>query len=84
MNGIVRIDNEKLFSPAKVSSARGHLGKIFKRHALKIARKNLFSERVVNDWNRLPSHVIEAPSINIFKNRLDKHWQYLHHCGTID
>ena len=27
MNGIKRVDNAKLFSPAKVSSTHGHLGK---------------------------------------------------------
>ena len=55
INGIVRIDKEKLFSPAKVSYTRGHHGKIFKRHALKTARKNSFSQRVINDWNSLPT-----------------------------
>jgi len=34
-------------------------------------RKNFFTQRVVNDWNRLPSYVVEAPSVNVFKNRLD-------------
>ena len=53
-------------------------GKIFKRHALKTARKNSFSQRVINDWNSLPTDVIESPSIDIYKNRLDKHWQHLH------
>ena len=34
-------------------------------------RKNFFTQRVVNGWNRLISHVVEAPSVNAFKNRLD-------------
>jgi len=25
-------------------------------------KKNFFSQRVINDWNRLHSHVVEAPS----------------------
>ena len=83
LQGIVRIDKEKLFSPAKVSYTRGHHGKIFKRHALKTARKNSFSQRVINDWNSLPTDVIESPSIDIYKNRLDKHWQHLHYV-TLD
>ena len=83
INGIVRIDKEKLFSPAKVSYTRGHHGKIFKRHALKTARKNSFSQRVINDWNSLPTDVIESPAIDINKNRLDKHWQHFHY-ATID
>jgi len=30
--------------------------------------------RVVNVWNSLPNNVVQADTINIFKNRLDKHW----------
>ena len=37
-------------------------------------RLNFFSERVVNTWNKLPSSVVFAPSVNSFKNRLDEHW----------
>jgi len=32
--------------------------------------------RIINVWNSLglPFSVITAPSVNSFKNRLDKHW----------
>jgi len=29
---------------------------------------------IVSYWNALAQHVIEAPTVNTFKNRLDKHW----------
>ena len=31
----------------------------------------------MNAWNVLPDHVVEAPSVNAFKGRLDRHWQGL-------
>ena len=26
-------------------------------------------------WNSLPESIVTAPSLNSFKNRLDKHWK---------
>ena len=34
--------------------------------------RNWFSNRVVDDWNRLTSHVVSAESLDSFKRRLDK------------
>ncbi|KFW62045.1 hypothetical protein AS28_00098, partial [Pygoscelis adeliae] len=34
-------------------------------------RKKLFTLRVVKHWNRLPREVVDAPSLETFKARLD-------------
>ena len=34
-------------------------------------RYNFFSNRVVNNWNNLPSNVVYAPTLNSFKARID-------------
>ena len=41
------------------------------RFRLDIRKKSL-TVRVVRHWNRLPSVVIDAPSLETFKARLDK------------
>ena len=37
-------------------------------------RKYSFSVRVVTAWNSLDESIINAPSVNSFKNRLDKYY----------
>ena len=41
----------------------------------KTVKQKFFTRRVVNAWNNLPAEIVEAPSFNSFKNRLDDHWE---------
>ena len=35
-------------------------------------RDNFFNNIIVNDWNALPFEVVEAPTVNSFKAKIDK------------
>ena len=74
VKGIVRIDMSKFFSLSPLSHTRGHSFKMFRSHAVKVPRTNSFSQRVIKDWNCLPSKIVNAPTLDYFKALLDEHW----------
>jgi len=48
-----------------------HLHGIYKGDCRTALRANSFGMRVVNFWNSLPEEVVQAPSVNVFKQRFD-------------
>ena len=38
-------------------------------------RKKYFANRMIKKWNSLPSNIVEATSINDFKNKFDNHFK---------
>lgn len=72
LTGKENIDSRQFFHPAsKDHVLRGHTLKLFQQRSRLDIRKFFFSQRVVGLWNSLPQHVVEAPTVNAFKNRYD-------------
>jgi ribonuclease P/MRP protein subunit RPP40 len=76
IKGVDKIDYRKFFEISTVGKTRGHSLKLVKKRCNGELRKQFFSQRVVNSWNCLPQYVIDADSVNCFKNRLDKFDKY--------
>ena len=51
-------------------SKRNHQFVIYKESCESPVRRSSFKSRVTDQWNNLPEHIVNAPSLNIFKNRL--------------
>ena len=64
-----------IFQPSTTGQrTRGHHLKLQKPRAARLVRRHHLGVRAVNDWNGLPQEVVSAPSLNVFKSRLDAHW----------
>ena len=74
LNNIDLVDKEKLFTIAEYRQTRGHPYKLLQRRSRLNIMANSFGNRVVNSLNALPENVVNAPSLNAFKSRLNKHW----------
>ena len=68
------VNKEKLFDMRTESVTRGNNMIFFKKRVKTEFRRCMFSQRVVNTWKSLPNDIINSPSINSFKNRLNKFW----------
>ena len=73
LHGMDKMDKKKLFTMSDYPATRGHSLKLFKRRSRLQIRANFFSNRVVDVWNSLPEYVVQAPSLNCFKSRLNKY-----------
>jgi len=77
LSAIENLDPYQFFQRSDITHLRGHS---CKRSVNRIRcrlqlRQNFFSQRVISDWNKLPQDVVDAPSVNALKNRLDTHWK---------
>ncbi len=71
---LLDIDPNLLFLPPARRGLRGHPFKVLQGASRLRWRGSEVSLRVVKYWNKLPASVVAAPSLNVFKKRLEEVW----------
>ena len=73
MNGYENIDKNKFLTVKEERRTRGRGITLAKKQCRLDIRKFTFSQRTVNEWNRLSADCVRASSVNMFKNKIDMH-----------
>jgi hypothetical protein len=86
LHGIYKVSGDPILTLLESAGmvTRGHDYKLHKARVSIRIRENFFANRVVKIWNSLPAEVVCAPSLNVFKNRVDKHWAQLMYAVDIE
>ena len=62
--------DRNMFFKLKERRTRGHKAALVKEQCRLDMRKLSSSQRVINEWNKLPNDCVNASSVNMFKNRI--------------
>ena len=73
VNGYEDVDRNMFFKLKEGSRAGEHKSALVKEQCRLDMRKYFFSQRVTNEWNKLPNDCVNASSVNMFKNRIDRY-----------
>ena len=71
LKGAYKQEVERLFMRVDSDRTRGNGLKLRQGKFRLDIRKKFFTQKVVTHWNRLPMEVVDAPSLEAFKARLD-------------
>ena len=71
ITGKMKVDAKKIFTMAK-KTMRSHQFKMQKKKMTKSTSLNVFSNRIIDDWNSLSQNIVTSATTNWCKNKLDK------------
>ena len=77
VNGYEDVDRNMFLKLEEDSRIRGHKAALVKEQCRLDMRKYSFSQRVINEWNKLPNCCVNASSVNMFNNRIDRYLVHL-------
>ena len=75
LNKIDNVQEENYFQRNDDPRTRNNGFKLKGKRFQTNVAKHYFTNRVVEDWNRLPKPVVESKNVEMFKNRLDKYYK---------
>jgi len=79
MSGLDDVNSCQFLTRPNMNSVRGDSLEVHKKRFRKIIRKEVFSQRVIDQWNGLPVEVVKAKTLSSLKNSLDKYWMRYRH-----
>ena len=73
LKGCHREEGIDLFSMAPEGRTRTKGWKVIRGRSNLEIRRNFLTVRMIQQWNSLPPELVAAPSLEVFKKRLDSH-----------
>ena len=73
MHVVLDIDRSKFVNVRETNITREHNLMISKEHFKIDVKIYSYSQRVVKIWNKLPTDWVNATSVKVFKNRIDRY-----------
>ena len=67
------VDRNMFFKLKEGNRTRGHKAALVKEQCMLDMRKYSFSQRVINESNKLPNYCVNAGFVNMFINRIDRY-----------
>ncbi len=81
--GKVGLNPSEFFLRPPRAGLRGHTYRLLQGPNRLRPRSGAFSVRIGKFWNRLPVHLVLAPSVSIFEKQLDRHWSEIFPAASV-